>query len=135
MFNSINIGIDGVEFEYIEGGRLYCVNVGIPDGVSYSQWSGMWESAKEVFDSGKDLWTLVDERVDVSELGGLEDRVNELENEVSGLESEISQLESALDDAETDIDDLTRANRELEEEIKKLESEIEDIHRQRDEDA
>jgi len=114
MFNSINIGIDGVEFEYIEGGRLYCVNVGRPDSVSYSQWSAMWESAKEVFDSGKELWTLIDERVDVSELQNLEDTIDELRDELDAKNSEIAGLEN---------------------EITKLELEIEDIHRQRDYDA
>ncbi len=105
MFNSINIGIDGVEFEYIEGGRLYCVNVGKPDGVSYSQWEGAWLGFKELAESGfPTLRDYVERQVDTSEVENLEDTIDELRqeldaknSEIAGLEEEIERLEAVVD--------------------------------------
>ncbi len=105
MFNNINIGIDGVEFEYIEGGRLYCVNVGIPDGVSYSQWEGTWLGFKEFVESGfPTLRDYVERQIDTSEIENLEDTIDELRqeldaknSEIAGLEDEIERLEAVVD--------------------------------------
>ena len=99
MFNQISVNLNSVEFEYIEGGRLYCVNVGKPDGVSYSQWSGAWAAFKEFLDSRQPtLSDYVERTIDVSELEALEEEIDDLRRQIDDKNSQIASLEEEIDD-------------------------------------
>lgn len=137
MFNQISVNLNSVEFEYIEGGRLYCVSVGKPDGASVSQWSALWEGFKEFHESGKDLQTIVDEAIDPSELQELDDQIDDLREELDDRDSQIAKLEEEIAKLEDTVDELKEENRVLQNDLEaaeranvKLEEEIDDMHRQ-----
>jgi len=72
MFNSINIGVSDIEFEYILNGTTRVTTVFRSDGVSYSQWSGLWEGLKEFAESGHTtLYDYVERQIDTSEIARL----------------------------------------------------------------
>jgi len=125
MFNQINVKLDAIEFEYIDGGHLVTTTVGKPDGISYSQWQGLWIGFKELHDSGKDIFDLIDERVDNSEIDAVEKRNTELENEVNDLENDVARLEAQIDALESENADLEDKIEELKAEIRELTAEVE----------
>lgn len=122
MYNAININPDSVEFEATVGGYNQIVNLERPDGVSYSQWSGVWSGFKELHDSRQySLDDYVERQVDTSAITALEDENDDLKEEVrviqadldaaeikiASLEDDKSYLENELNVAEKEIDVLT----------------------------
>jgi len=120
MFNAINVTLDAIEFEYIDNGHLVTTTVGKPDGISYSQWEGLWIGFKELHDSGLGLQDLIEDYADVSEIDAVEKRNTELHNEVNDLENDVARLDAQMDD-------LERENAELEDKVEELKAEIREL--------
>jgi len=118
IFNSIWINVDSVEFQYILQGQTEYAEVFRPDGISYSQWSNFWESVIDLHDSEKDLQTLIDESVDVSELEDLEEQITDLKLEIGDRDSQIAGLEKDIGRLEDEVDELRNEIKSLEKLVK-----------------
>lgn len=118
MFRRIDIEPDFVEFEYMDAGHLCVTCVARPDGISYSQFSGLFEGLKELHDSRQySLGDYVERQVDTSEIEGLEDRIQDLKEENSVLENELDAAEDANSDLENEVETLKQELKELEKEL------------------
>lgn len=86
MFNHIHVNIDSVEFEYVTKGNLENISIARPDGIGYSQWSGVWNAFVEFLESRQ-------RQVDTSEIEALEDEIYDLRKEIGDKNSLIESLE------------------------------------------
>lgn len=122
MFNRVDVQIDSVEFESVVGGYNQIVNLERPDGVSYSQWSGVWTGFKELHDSRQySLGDYVERQVDTSEIESLEDQISELQKQVESLEGDLARSEREADDLQAEIDNLEKELREVNYRLESLE--------------
>lgn len=108
IFNSLNINVDSVEFEYVIKGNLEVVNVSRPDGVSYSQWEEFWNRLDDVVFEGlqaevEELEARVKDNSVVDYQNGYDDGVSETERE---LDREISSLESEIESLRDELSEL-----------------------------
>jgi predicted nuclease with TOPRIM domain len=117
IFNSLNINVDSVEFEYVTKGNLEVITVGRPDGVSYSQWEEVWS------------------RLDGSVLDDLQNEVDELEKRVksnsdtdyqNGYDDGVAETERAL---EKEISSLESENERLKDELSELKFRMEGLEK------
>lgn len=130
MYNAININPDSVEFEATVGGYNQIVNLERPDGVSYSQWSGVWAGFKELHDSRQySLDDYVEGRVDTSEIESLEDRIDELKGELKNTEAERDDEETRADRLQDALDDAAQEIKELEAELREVNYRLESLEK------
>lgn len=152
MYNAININPDSVEFEATVGGYNQIVNLERPDGVSYSQWSGVWSGFKELHDSRKDFHSYLEEieervaeengrsaEVDYNngyeagseevqrELDAAEDEIYDLKEENRVLQKDLESAENANSELESQIDDLKQEIKELEAELREVNYRLESL--------
>lgn len=137
MYNAININPDSVEFEATVGGYNQIVNLERPDGVSYSQWSGVWAGFKELHDSRQySLDDYVERQVDTSAITALEDENDDLKEEVRVLQANLDAAEikiASLEDDKTylenelNIDD--KENESLEAELRQVNYRLESLEK------
>lgn len=121
MYNAININPDSVEFEATVGGYNQIVNLERPDGVSYSQWSGVWSGFKELHDSRQySLDDYVERQVDTSEIESLEDRIDELKGELKNAENDRDDAEAEVSRIQYSLDDCVREKEVLEAELREV---------------
>jgi chromosome segregation ATPase len=126
MYNAININPDSVEFEATVGGYNQIVNLERPDGVSYSQWSGLWSGFKELHDSRKDFHSYleeIEERISEENGRGAEVDYN------NGYEAGSEEVQRELDAAQDEIADLKQEIKDLEAELREVNYRLESLEK------
>lgn len=137
MYNAININPDSVEFEATVGGYNQIVNLERPDGVSYSQWSGVWSGFKELHDSRQySLDDYVERQVDTSAITALEDENDDLKEEVRVLQADLDAAEikiASLEDDKTYLENelniADKENEALEAELRQVNYRLESLEK------
>lgn len=101
MFSSFDIDYDKVTFKYTSDGVKETVFVDIPDGVSVSQWTDVWESFREILESGRSIEDYVTEALAESDK-----KIEELEEENKNLRDEYLKLEREFDEMKGELEEL-----------------------------
>lgn len=102
MFSSFDIDYDKVTFKYTSGGAKETIFVDIPDGVSVSQWTGVWGSFREILESGGDS---IEDYIN-NALAEADKKIEELEEENENLRDEYLKLEREFDEMKGELEEL-----------------------------
>lgn len=102
MFSSFDVDYDKVTFCYTRDWMKEIVFVDRPDGVGVSQWTDVWESFREILESGGDS---IEDYIN-NALVEADKKIEELEEENENLRDEYLKLEREFDEMKGELEEL-----------------------------